>query len=641
MSLEYNGKPSFSRKRKLIETERPVENTQIPPIQEDRSVTVDQAFVNVAKSYLKGKVVKEALSKMDPAQWIPIEDTGVESAAAIRISEEQSKNGTIITYSMFQSCVDYIIDNRKNISGEILSGTIPATVSKQIEQYSSSNSGGLKVFNPLIEWVKDNGVACSLLAAITISPWVTEFYALSAEEASSKTVHISKVVLAICILLEIGAKYDSIIAIFKNASLSVPGLESEVDRLSRSRKTRRDLLAEFDIDLDEFTQFNKSNDCQLIVNYVNKYYARYGGLQFKDGYLTIDHWLGYLQVAQANQLLKTTINNAAHFSPKFRTILDKAGSIPPDANTKFSGGTSRPLGITISIINSTARYTNDMYDDIVNALSYYLDDKALCCLVQIFGKAAGQDTLYSMAVLLRLLAMDFGITMSVVFDKFTRTLVDKMQDVLMDLLTKLNEFYDKVALKITDAFTINIDNYTACSGMITLGWALLHAVRVLFEKIKSLIKRVSAILGEFSNGFGSRADWATVADRRFLFGCSRILELLSNKIILANNCASSESTKNQFSDNLAVELDNPNILSILEKAEPIIPISEEDRKKYFNNTIPSVSSRLKTIYGINPQQNNEDATATPSSCEEQRDKSVDTDIMVKNLISSINAVFHE
>ncbi len=640
MSLEYNGKPKFSRKRILNEVESPNQSTELPPIIDQRSAEVDQAFTNVAKSYLKGRIVKDALSKMDPAQWIPIEDTGLESAAAIRISEEDSKNGTIITYSMFQSCVDYIIDTRKDTSVQILSGSIPATVKKQIETYSSNNSGGLRVFNPLIEWIKDNGVACSLLAAITISPWVTEFYALSAEEASSKTVHISKVVLAISILLEIGAKYDSIIAIFKNASLSVPNLESEVTRLSKSRKSRRDILSQFDIDLDEFTQFNKKNDCQLIVDYVNKYYARYGGLQLKDGYLTIDHWLGYLQVAQANQLLKTTLNNAPHFSSKYRTIFDSSGTIE-DADTKFSGGTSRPLGITISIINSTAKYTNDLYDDIVNALSYYLDDKALCCLVQIFGKAAGQDTLYSMAVLLRLLAMDFGITMSVVFDKFTRTLVDKMQDVLMDLLTKLNVFYDKVAVKITEAFTINIDNYTACSGMLSLGWALLHAVRTLFEKIKSLIKRVSAILGEFSNGFGSRADWATVADRRFLFGCSRILELLSNKILLANNCANSQLGKSSASSGVDyIDLDNPAILSILDKAEPVIPISEENRKKYFDKTTPSVSSRLKHIYGINPQQNNEDATST-SSCEDNRDKSADIELMVKNLTNSINAVFNE
>jgi hypothetical protein len=640
MSFEYNGKPKFSRNRILSEVESPNESTKIPPIIDPRSAEVDQAFTNVAKSYLKGRIVKDALSKMDPAQWIPIEEPGLESAAAIRISEEDSKNGTIITYSMFQSCVDFIIDTRKDISGQILSGDIPATVKKQIETYTSSNSGGLKVFNPLIEWVKDNGVACSLLAAITISPWVTEFYALSAEEASSKTVHISKVVLAISILLEIGAKYDSIIAIFKNAALSVPNLDTEVNRLAKSRKSRRDVLSEFNIDLDEFTRFNKRNDSQLIIDYVNRYYARYGGLQLKDGYLTIDHWLGYLQVVQANQLLKTTLNNAPHFSSKYRNILDSSGTIQ-DADTKFSGGTSRPLGITISIINSTARYTNDLYDDIVNALSYYLDDKALCCLVQIFGKAKGQDTLYSMAVLLRLLAMDFGITMSVVFDKFTRTLVDKMQDVLMDLLTKLNVFYDKVAIKITDAFTINIDNYTACSGMISLGWALLHAVRTLFEKIKSLIKRISAILGEFSNGFGSRADWATVADRRFLFGCSRILELLSNKIILANNCADSSLGRSSASEGVDyIELDNPAILSILDKAEPVIPISAEDRKKYFENTPPTISSRLKHIYGINPQQNNEDATST-SSCEDQRDKSVDIDLMVKNLTNSINAVFNE
>lgn len=656
MAIERNRKPQLSRKRKL--SEEPVEHFSNkilnPDIIDQRQKDTDQVYTNLAKSYLKGKVVREAISKMNPAQWIPIEENDTNTAAsARRLFEEESKNGTIITFNMFQQCVDSLLNQKKKISGSYFSGSIPGVLINQTDNVRAFSKSNKDKFNPLIEWLKDNGIAVSIIAAITLSPWFDQFYALSAEESGAKVYHTSKVIIGIVILLELGAKAQQILEVLKQSKIKTPEIENQVAEYAESSYKRASALKDFGIDAEEFREYVKSDDYKVVVNYTKDYYARYGGLDKPNGYLTIDHWLSYLQTAQLTEFVGQALNTSVHFSPKFREIYKNVNYITDEefsssifSLSKKNKSTSNnkvsiPIAGGIGVMDSVAKKSSDFFDNIVDSLSYYLSDRALCCLVQIFGKVGNTDLMISIASICRILAMDFGIYLSLLFNIFTRFLADILQALLFKILTLLNMFYEKIASKITEWFSYDSERFSACVGMFTLGWVILHAVRVLFEKMKQIIKDIYTIIGEFGAGFGSRKDWSYSVERRYLIGVARILELMASKLSLANSCYNASKINKSRKDVTVpeIEFDNPALLEILKETEPIISISEENKKKFFSKSTPKKTENLRIDFGINIEQNNEDASA--SGCEQEKDNSAELDLIIKNLTNTLKQTFND
>jgi hypothetical protein len=130
MNIDYDGKPKFERPRKLTEVESLPQFIDKPPISiptDERAVETDILFTNLAKAYIKGNVVLDALSKMEPAHSIPIDEAAdAVRAAAIRLDKEISINGSIITYGMYQRAIDIVLGKKWEIRLETVSAKIPA-----------------------------------------------------------------------------------------------------------------------------------------------------------------------------------------------------------------------------------------------------------------------------------------------------------------------------------------------------------------------------------------------------------------------------------------------------------------------------------------------------------------------------------
>ena len=175
--LDYEGRRDFSKPRRLSEEETlnvtQKEDATLTP-GDEREEKVTELFDDLAAVYLKGRVVLDGLSKMEPAQFIPIEDTADSvSAAATRISPEQSQQGTVITYSMYQVAVDKILSKKWDMRLNYLDVNIPASSEAQttftVEECSdNSDSGGL-----LESFLSQNGIAGTILAMLTLSPFQT------------------------------------------------------------------------------------------------------------------------------------------------------------------------------------------------------------------------------------------------------------------------------------------------------------------------------------------------------------------------------------------------------------------------------------------------------------------------------------
>jgi hypothetical protein len=650
MSIEYSGRQKFERPRKLSEIEGlehykdRIEFDAFGTIDE-RDQFTDGLYTDLAKVYLKGEVVKDALSNMNPAQFIPIEE-GADPvrAAAIRIASEASENGTIITYSMFQKCVDIMLAKKWELRGTVIGTKIPASVYERSSQTTQKLSNSKGVDDWLKEFIDQNGIVTTILGVLTMSPFQAPIFQALGVENASKGVQVAQIPVGIAIFLELGIKAERIYKMLRAAKISTPAVENAIAALENSPENRAQAFDSIGINYEEFKKSQEFQDSEIIINYVREYYGRYGGVDRPNGHLSLDHWIAYLQVAQNQQIVRGALNTSSSFSPKFRSFKDQFDpplEDPTDQNqniyTNNNKKTSKMFNDFASVTRALKDSSDEMYDNIVNVLAYRLTDKDLCCLVQIFGQIGDPNVMLGVASILRILAVGLGAELNDIFNLIAKLIANLLQDALFELMAKFNEFYYKIAYKITKAFTIDVDNLTACVGMLSLGWALLQGLQALFDQIMALLKEIMSLIGEF--GLGKNIKWEVAGDRRHLLGVARILEVLAYKLELANSCAINRDQKitniTEDFDNRQANVDEA-IFTILESKDPVIQVSPENLQKYFPNIAPKTSERLKFTYGITSQQNNETNTA---KCDDP-DQQERIQSLIKNITSSLQESFN-
>lgn len=644
MSIEYKGRPEFSRPRKLTDLgsldhfKDSLEN-QAFGNEEQREQLIDQIFTDLAKTYLKGKKLKEGLSKMDPAQYIPIEEACDSTrAAAIRLNKEESKEGSIITYNLYQKAVDIILEKKWEIRGTVIRMKLPATLTQTQQETNEKISNSPGVDSMLKEFISQNGIISTILGMLTLSPFQTIIFQALGVEQGAKGIQISQIPAGIALFLELGIKAERIINALKKSNIGTPLVEQQIAELENSDTARAAALKTIGIDYDELKKSKEFLDSEEIVKYVNEYYQRYGGLVGLNSHLSIDHWIAYLNVAQNQQTIRGALNTSSEFSPKFNSYKEQHS--PTESNEDSasifteSKKTSKMFIQLASATKSLRENSNDLYDDILSSFVYQLTDRDLCCLVQIFGAIGNPEVMYTIASLLRILATDLSGEIVRIQNIVASFLANLAQDALFEIAKDVNKFYYKIAHKITKTFTTDFENLPACNGMLTLGWALLHSVRAIFDQVNALIKDISSIIGNF--GLSADGSWKIAADRRHLLGIARVLEVLAARLDLANTCVlGAKSTSVNPDPNLSDTDSNFDqaIFTILGSVPPVLPIKSEDLQKYFPNIEGKQSERLKFSYGIIPEQNTEKGKGNCYTPDQQE--------RINNLITSLTSALRE
>lgn len=639
MNIDYDGKPKFERPRKLTEVESLPQFIDKPPISiptDERAVETDILFTNLAKAYIKGNVVLDALSKMEPAHSIPIDEAAdAVRAAAIRLDKEISINGSIITYGMYQRAIDIVLGKKWEIRLETVSAKIPASIVEEDRKVSNILSGSPSGL--LKEFIEQNGIVTTIIGMLTISPFQTVIFQSLGVEEAAKVVQSSQIPAGVALFLELGIKAEKILAILKASKLSTPITENQINELDRSEEARATALQSIGIDYQEFKASQEFQDSQNIISYVADYYKRYGGLLTPNGYLTIDHWIAYLQVAQNQQTIRDALDNSHKYSPKFREIRNEKANTETTTQNIFANGDkphSNILSQLAGVTYSLTEHSNTIYDDIINVFSYQITDQELCCLIEVFGKLGNPETMLAIASMLRILATGLSDITARLQNVLNVQLGNLAQDALYSLISNINEFYDKIVSKVAKAFTINVDGLEHCTGMLTMGWAITHAISLLFDNLNSLIREISSVIG---NSGVQSSPWSNSADRRHLLGIARLLEVIATRLSFAERCSSKNKNSNpaQITSNTDSKDFDQALFSILESRQPTIAISEKDKLRHFNNLPSKTSDRLKFSYGINSSQNNE--INKPCSYKENSQR---IDDLVTNLNSTIKEAFN-
>lgn len=644
MNIERSGKPDFSRPRKLTEINNlpqfqdVIEKNAFGQIDE-REIATDDLYTDLTKTFFKGKAVLEGLSKMDPAQFIPIEEAADSTrAAATRLDKSGSNSGEILTYSLFQKAVSLILDKKWELRGDVIDMKIPASVSQQTSEVSQKLSNVPNPSSLIKEFIAQNGIVTTIIGMLTLSPFQTVIFQALGVEEGAKGVQIAQIPAGIALFLELGIKAERILAILKESKISTPLVEQQVVELSNSDEARAAALGSIGIDYNQYKKSQEFQDGQDIVKYVTDYYQRYGGLDRPNGHLTIDHWIAYLHVAQNQQTIKGALNTSVKFSPKFASFqkqFNPSTSAPENMFTTETKKHSKIFAQLASATRSLKENSDTIYDNIVNSFNYQLRDSDLCCLVEVFGKIGNPELLYTIASILRILATSLSAELLRIQNLISKQLANLAQDALFELVGQINEFYYKILHKITKAFTVNVPGLEHCGGLLTLGWALLHGVETIFNEVKSLIQEISSIIGDF--GLGVQGSWKICGDRRELLGMAHLLETLAARLDLANHCASDQSTTNSTTNitNDSKDFDQA-LFNILGERPPNLAISDKDKQRHFNDLAPATSERLKFSYGINSSQNSE-INSSPCSSQENSERIAS---LVKNLTSSIQESFN-
>jgi hypothetical protein len=610
--IGYNGIPEFDKPRKLVEDNVPYDSNTPkadlkPPPVDSREEATYEIFRQLATTYLKGEKLKKGLAGMDPANYIPIEaSAGEVAAAARRLNKEQSNDGTIITYSMFQKCVDEIYAKKWEIRRRYFNTGIPVTGPGQRELISNTTQtttqkGMLQAF------IEGSGVEGAFLATLIMAPFLLDvFGVLTEEEFEAKVAHYVKVSAGIALLLELGFKVYKIMELLKSLNVKIP--EEDVNKLANSEEERSRALEAVGIDHQDLKNSFLSNDNKKIVDYVGDYYSRYGGLIEPNGYLTIDHWIAYLHVSQNQQLVRGALNNADAYSQKFSSI--RAGGENPNisSTTTDTTDTSFPkIDISIQLVSVTKTLkekSDTIYDDILNAFMYQITDQDICCLVSLFGAFNDTDMLRTIAAVLRILCMDLAGEIANLLNAIKKAISNMLMAAIFELVAQMDKVMQEVLLKLVKTFTVSIPGLEQCIGLLSIGWAIINSIQALFKMIKELIREIISIINDY--GMGANMTWSVAADRRHLLGIARILEVVAARIDVAKVCDTSGTddgtvplTNVEIKDLTAADV----IYKIIGKPPPTLNLSNQEIEKYFPDLQSKTSQRLKFKYGILDMQN--------------------------------------
>ena len=385
--LDFNGINQEAKPRELSEiTGTDIPDQSLDKIAPDESDALEELtasiFTNLGKTYLKGQALKKGLSLMDPAQFIPVnEDAEKVAAACRRISAESTKDGTIIPYAIFTTCVDILSDAQWQVRRVYEDVNIPPDTESHskytVKQYN--NKGG--ILNFIQQFFNGDGIAGAILTALAIAPFQLPGFAVMSVEQGSKAYFIAQVPPAIALFIELGIKAYRLKEFLKNSGKLTPEVEAMIDDLDSNPLARKEALGSAGIDYESFIDSSKTDDANIIIQYCNEYISANGMIGPKN----YDHWTAYGCVSARQNLVRAAFDSATDYSKDFSQAFNRNvpnpdyGSGPVTAaygvkpNTKINN-------VIASHFNELDQTTNDIYNDILNSFIYQVSDSDLCCV---------------------------------------------------------------------------------------------------------------------------------------------------------------------------------------------------------------------------------------------------------------------
>jgi len=595
-NLDYDGRPHLQRQRELTEPPvLPSDHILSPGPSPDTSDPIEEGtkdlFIDLGKVYLKGNALAKGLKAMPGAVFIPIgEDARQVRVAARRLNSEETKDGTIIPYSVYTDAVDILADAQWKVrriyeSPEGIPNDYESATKAFTRQYQH---GGNDLDNLIKSFFDGAGDIGSLLMALCIAPYQSvSTQALSSVETASKVSFTIQTILGIALLIELGYTAAEIVKSIRS-TIKGPSDEEilkEVDNLSNNAALRKKVLDAADFEYEKFIESTKVQDSETVIEYCKSYIET----SSPDSSLSYDHWIAYINVIGRQNIVRGALDNATQYSQDFSNKFEPEGSSSRDS---------------IRISNTTASHYSDivvtsnaMYNGILNSFMHQITDSTMCCMVTLFG-AMDTSVLRSMSVLVRMLAIDFQSSLARVMQLGLDVLTNFVLASADMALSRIDRAIDQVLARLLDGMVsmqeeipVEFERCLVIPDIAVIFGVTLSKIK---EYTNSLLQNVTFWL-ESQTSFNVSV-WSIPAERRHLTGIASILTALADSADAARVCENSRDSEEILLESKDAAA-NQIIHTLLEKSPPSVQISDDDIRKYFPDLQPSESPMFGFQYG--------------------------------------------
>lgn len=588
MGLDYNGIPEFTRDRDLFITSVNDNLLSTTPEEDTRASIQDRIFDDLARTFLKGEALKEALGDMDKAGFIPVEVKSKVISSIQRINPD-ADSYNVITFGLFKEACEFLHSRSTSLDEDFL-GTytiidpdLQAQTVTSVHKNTTKDSGD--------DWISDFLLAGSAVAGIMLTGYLSDFFTSNAPKTTAPDNEVKQwgaqgVIIAVALLIELGVTYAEMLSKFGDSNtVDLETLNSFAD-LEHDPVGRNKILSDAGYDYEALRKNQKFDDYNAIKNYSIEYIKRQQEQQ------KYQHWISWLNVVSSQGIVKHGLAMAPVFSEKWANFTSDS-SVDPSTLTedadlfelaedkaisKFNNGLKSYLSSVVSV-------NNEMYNSTYATYNFQLDERVLCCMIYFLGPL-DVEMLKTLLKVLRLASFRFSLD-------FRQLLAFMLDSTLTPMLNMAASYASKLVSELSDLilktfFSLPENDLEAMFKLcIGIDWLfkiiddlLVYIITAIEEMLSQLRLTIKAIVGK------SIALDSIVVESRSALVIASMIDSIITKVDHANEvCQTKVDDKDlpNIDPHEAADMALGFIAVELPSLFPVLNMSEENSRKYFSN----------------------------------------------------------
>lgn len=593
MSLDYRGLPDFIRERELATTNvsRARINSFIdkakPQSQEDI------VFDDLAKIYLKGEALKNAIGEMGLQTFIPVEDGASVKASIQRI---YSSRTDIITFGQFKEACEFIASRNSSIDEDFLLKF--KVIDPKLENTSiTTKYKGIK--NNGNDWISSFLEQLSSFAGMLIAGKMADLSFLISPQldidseggsGSFKSWGAQGSAIAICLLIELGVSLFEFKRLYGDSVAIPDSIKSDFESLYNDPSKRESILTDAGFDYKLFKENQRFNDYKAIKDYCIDFISK------NQDDLSYDHWISYSQVVDLHLMVTQTMPLAPSFSDKWRRAYsDGPDSYSSTATSVVENVDTQSLGdfVVYNMNSAMMQYLRDIsananatYDLTYKSLGFEVDPALICCLVWYLGPM-DLESLKKISSILRIASLNTHSNAKDLLSYFGESVLTSLMHMMCHYASQvldstIKQFYKKMS-NVPDE-TLNTANRNCIGFKVILSISRI-SLKFIVNYIEELVKQLSGIIHSITSK--TQAHSANIQKKRTFKTLSLLLDHIIANIEHIQPLCPTIDKMNSVIDNDSIADNTFNLVAtIIPNAFPVLKMSEIDRRKHFANLPP-------------------------------------------------------
>lgn len=573
----------------------------------------ERIFDQIARTYLKGEALKDALGAMDPANYIPVESRS-EVIASIQRVFPKAENFQVITFGQYKEACEFLasrvtaineafVTNFSAVDGKIDSETTTKT-------YKNINDEGE-------DWITAFLVGGSAYAGLWLAGQLNDLWGTIVPRATApanepKQWYVQGASVAVCLLIELGVTLAAVSLLYGKSDVAYPPeIQQAFQKYSSDPEGRKKVLEGAGYDYESLKSNKKFDDCKAIKDYCLKYISQ----QAENP--RYDHWVAWLQVVEQQKNLQHSMAMAPSFSKKWNdfaklgnkneTTVSEEIIENPSSQDKYEYQLEKAFNASVkNYFSSILTLSNTSYNKTFDSFSFNLDERQLCCIIYFLGPL-DVGTLKAVVDFIRLTQINIDLNIFKFLISFFESMVNSVASMILNYVNQILSYFVIPFIEVLFVFPDN-DLGVVLKYCITLDWlfaALDWCFKKLLEILDSLIASLQLHIQKIT--FNAVAGASIFVERRYLAAVAALLQAVYEKLDGLNDvCDFKEEDEDELiaQNDQAAEAVIDFVTKEMPELYPTLKMPEEDRRKYFSNVPGFTTDNFGVVVGPTDESGN-------------------------------------